>query len=321
MERVDQAATNEQDFGEIFARDYYRADSYAVDRAVSKRSFHLAKAQAGLVPVARFSGYALGVRRTWKHIRQGPSNLYVIWFPLEGSVSVTQDEAHGEVVSNQQMVITCGDRPFHIKALTDQGQSRCSQIHVLVPKHLMRTHLPEIDRLCGKPYAAESGEAIVVRELFSTLIREAQTMDERSAAKLGSAALETLIGYIRSCSGTELDKGPQHAQLERILSFVRQHISTQGLTVDHVAKGCNMSRRYVHYLMKHHNKSFSQFLWECRLEQADQWLSDRTFAHFNIVDIAYMAGFRSASHFSQAYRTRYGVSPKEARKRSEPALN
>ena len=118
--------------------------------------------------------------------------------------------------------------------------------------------------------------------------------------------------YIRD--SLEVDIGEPDPRLSRILTFIRKNVSVAGLTVDDVAKGCNVSRRYVHYLMKSHDQTFSEFLWNCRLEQAHDWLTSAEFANFNIVDIAYMAGFRSASHFSQAYRSRYGQPPKEVRK-------
>lgn len=321
-ERRVRAASSEREFGEIFAKDYYRAESYAVDGSRSggadgraaHRSFRLATAQAGILPVGRFSGYAVGVRRTWTHIRQDLSNFYLVWFPIDGSLSVTQDEAHGEIVSKGQMVITCADRPFHIKALTEEGKSLCSNIHIVVPKHLMCTHLPEIDRLCGRAYDATSGVPIVVRDMFSTLFREADSVTPHAAANLGSAALETLVNHIRRCSGDESRNNPRQAQLKKLLAYISDNISTQGLTAEQVAKACTISPRYLHYLMKLHDMTFSEFLRDCRLRQAHLWLKDATFDHFAIVDIAYMAGFSSGSHFSQCYRAQYGISPREARR-------
>lgn len=103
------------------------------------------------------------------------------------------------------------------------------------------------------------------------------------------------------------------------MRFIDQHFTVQGLTADHVARACHMSVRALHYLLRREQTSFATCLWSTRLRQADAWLMDREFAHFNIVDIAYMAGFRSGAHFSNAYRARFGVTPGEAR--SRPALS
>lgn len=308
------AASSEKEFGEIFAPDYYGAESFAISSDARQPYFRLAKSEASPVPVGRFSGYAVGVRRTWKDIRQGPSNIYIVWFPLEGSISITQDEASGQDIRPGQMAITCGDRPFHIKAMAEEGETHCSNTHLVVPKHLMHTCLPEVDRLCGKPFAADAGEAAIARGVFESLFDESSKIPLHASSKLAHAALQVLADYVRDCSKDRLKRDPRHAQLERLLLFVRQHISQQGLSVEQVAKGCNISRRYVHYLMKMHGMSFGEFLKECRLEQAHHWLTREGFESLNIVDIAYKAGFNNASYFSQAYRARYGVSPSEARR-------
>lgn len=321
MDRVQREARSAEEFGEIFANYYYHADSYCVGPQGGDTRFELATATSGLVPVARFSGYSLGVRRSWKHIRQSPSKLYVIWFPLEGSLSVTQDQANDVVASAGNVVVTFGDRPFHIKAMATDPERRCAQLHVLVPSHVMHSHLPEIDRLCGRVFKADCGGAVVARELFSALFREAGDTDSLTAEKLGMAGLEAIANVLRQQAGGEVQGAEQDARLERILTFIRKNVSVPGLTVEDVARGCNVSRRYIHYLMKHHDKTFSEFLWNCRLEQAHDWLTSAEFANFNIVDIAYMAGFRSASHFSQAYRARYGRPPKEVRKTIAPFVN
>lgn len=314
MGREECEARSAEEFGEIFANYYYRAESYGMAPSGTDTRFELATAQSGVVPVARFSGYSLGVRRNWKHIRQSPSKLYVIWFPLQGRLSVTQDQANNVVAQTGDLVVTCGDRPFHIKAIADDGAKRCAQLHVLVPSHVMHTHLPEVDRLCGRVFRADSGGAVVARELFSALLREVAATDPQSAEKLGAVGLQAIADALRLQAGGEAQPSERDMRLERILTFIRKNVSVVGLTVDDVARGCNVSRRYIHYLMKSHDQTFSEFLWSCRLEQAHAWLTSTEFVNFNIVDIAYMAGFRSASHFSQAYRGKYGCSPKEVRK-------
>ena len=313
---ISESASSEQEFGEIFARDYYEAESYALDLSPKNRSFHLSTASSGAVPVARFTGCPLGVRRTWRHIRNGPSNLYVIWFPLQGSLRVTQDEANGTPVSVQEMVITYGDRPFHIKALNGLAGENCSQLHIIVPKHMMRTFLPEIDRLCAKPFPADQGTARVVRDTFLNLAQEASALSAQVANNLTLTLLETLFSYIRQHAADDLKRGAQHAQCEKILAFIRENMSVQGLLVEHVANGCNMSRRYIHYTLKNHNLTFSHTLRKIRLNQAHEWLTDVSFAHFNVIDIAYMVGFKSASHFSKSYHSQFGIPPKLARAKS-----
>jgi AraC-like DNA-binding protein len=47
-------------------------------------------------------------------------------------------------------------------------------------------------------------------------------------------------------------------------------------------------------------------------------LADPALRHRPITDIAFAAGFNDLSHFSRAYRERYGCAPSDARQIAEP---
>ena len=320
MLRVEEMEKPAEGLGRPFAWDYHDAESYDVSSGPSEARSQLTTVQAGLVHICRFSGYSLGVRRSWEKIRSGGSNFYVIWFPIEGNISITQDQSHDVLVTPGEMVISCEDRPFHIKATAREHELRCIQIHILVPSHLMHDYVPDIDRLCGQPLCAESGVGSVVRDLFIALFREAAEICDENAETLSIVGLQTIAAMARDHAGDVPNRSERQTQFERVLAFIRKNVSTQGLTVDDVARGCHVSRRHVHYLMKEHDQTFSQFLWACRLDQAREWLILPSFGHFNIVDIGYLAGFRSASHFSQAFQKHFGCSPKKMRQSAtEPA--
>ena len=312
---IERQAKSVAEFNSLVAQGYYKAESYIPRGTSGDSSFKLDITQAGAMPICRFRGIDIGVRRNWKHIRGAASGLYVVWFPLEGEVSVTQNDVHDVIARPGSLIITCGDRPFHIKVAADGAAHWASQVHVLVPSHIIRTYLPDVDKLCGRAFGAQAGAAAIGREIFSQLVCEASRTSDHSAERLGLAALEAIADSIKREAGDVLDgvDDNKRARLQRILSYIQRHLATQGLTADQVAGACNVSRRYLHYLMKHNNTTFGEYLWECRLQQANVWLNDPEFRHFNIVDIAYMAGFRSASHFSHAYRNRYGFPPRACR--------
>jgi AraC-like DNA-binding protein len=306
-----QQARSIEEFRSLVDSGFYQSDAYLLGVDATP-DFRIVSTTAGLMPVSRFSGAEVGVRREWRHIRARSSELYVIWFPIRGSVTITQDTAHEAVIAAGEFSITCGDRPFHARANAD-GDETCSQLHILVPSHLIRSHLPNVDRLCGHPFSAGRGPAKIARELFRELVEE-QGVSPSAASQLGLGALEAIADSVRQEATDDLlQVNAKTAHLERVLRYIDQHIAMQGLTADTVAHACKLSRRYLHYLMRHHNTTFGEYLWETRLNQANRWLTDPEFRHFNIGDIAYMCGFRSASHFSNCYRTRFGRTPKDAR--------
>lgn len=59
-------------------------------------------------------------------------------------------------------------------------------------------------------------------------------------------------------------------------------------------------------------KSPMDLLWEYRLDQAAQWLTE---TDAKVSEIAYGVGFKSVPHFSAKFSERFGASPTAYRKR------
>ena len=302
-----------QEFHDIVAEGYYDSDAYLVRGDEDAVEFRLSGLDAGLVTINRFLGAEVGVRREWKHIRARSSDVYVIWFPLSGDLALTQDKVHEGVTDSEHFVITCGDRPFHAKALS-RGPEGCKQLHVTVPSHVARSYVPQIDQLCGKSFGASNGPARAAREIFNLLIEQGDLLPATTVESFARAGIDALaVGLREDISREPIQIDTKEMHLLRVLRYIDQHLSMQGLTAARVAADCKVSRRYLHYLVRYRDTTFSEYLWNTRLRQADEWLSDPEFEHFNIVDIAYMCGFRSASHFSSSYRTRFGYTPSKKR--------
>ena len=108
-----------------------------------------------------------------------------------------------------------------------------------------------------------------------------------------------------------------------MLRFIEVHLSDPQLSTAMVARGCGISPRYLYYLLKADNTTFSKLVWSQRLEKAREWLASKELLEHPIREIAFMAGFKDAAHFSRIFKAAFGTSPKdyrtEARKQAERA--
>lgn len=296
-------------------RNYYASETHFVSPGEGgSDGISLRSVQAGMLDISLYHGPASATFRKWHHIRTQPRETYMLWFPLNGKVTITQDRVHENTIEAGEFFISYSDRPVKAESFSS-GLELFSLLYVTLPSHVMRSHISRIDHLCGHKLSCRSGPPRIGYEIFSQILAEGDSSPPDCLSMLGETALKTLSESIRGDVSKPLSRpGPQNASLKRVMRFIDQHFAVQGLTADHVARGCNMSVRALHYLLRREQTSFATCLWSTRLRQAEAWLTDREFAHFNIVDIAYMAGFRSASHFSNAYRSRFGIAPCEARK-------
>jgi transcriptional regulator GlxA family with amidase domain len=85
------------------------------------------------------------------------------------------------------------------------------------------------------------------------------------------------------------------------------------LSTDEIAQLAGISRRQLERLFKQYLGSLpSRYYLELRLQRARQLLRD---TNYSIVQVGLMCGFSSGSHFSTAFGTLFGNTPREERQR------
>ena len=94
---------------------------------------------------------------------------------------------------------------------------------------------------------------------------------------------------------------------------IEVHLSDPQLSTAMVAKGCGISPRYLSFLLRLRETSFSELVWEQRLAKARAWLSSSDPRDIAISEIAYGVGFKSPAHFSRMFKRVFGLNPREYR--------
>ncbi|CAB3767718.1 helix-turn-helix domain-containing protein [Paraburkholderia humisilvae] len=102
------------------------------------------------------------------------------------------------------------------------------------------------------------------------------------------------------------------ATLFRAKRFIAQNLRSPDLTVSLIASAVCVSDTHLSRLFRAEGESVMRYVWESRLVLAADILKRNDKGRVQISDIAYRCGFSTASHFSRAFRERYGVSPREA---------
>ena len=301
-------------FQEVNSREYYSgeldvlSDGDVVDM----------KLQKGLstpYPVNFFlSRSRLAFRRSWNHIRDNHTDVCIIWFVNRGELSVTQIGKNCRVPSGQ-CVITRSNVPLRIEVHPD-GDSMLEALHIVVPMHVMHAYMADGAGVC-MPFSARTGECLVAQKILSLLFAHGDELSTDMTDLLVSALLKAVGHAVEALAGL----GPRRTTIvdKRIIdieSFITMHLSDPDISSSFVARGCGISPRYLCYLLKAHGTSFSAILWNKRLENAGKWLVEPNMKNHSIGEIAFMAGFKSAAHFSRMFREKTNCSPREFRLRT-----
>ena len=101
--------------------------------------------------------------------------------------------------------------------------------------------------------------------------------------------------------------------LREIRLHIEDELSNPDLTPGNVARAHGISRRHLDKLFETEPHTVSQFIWERRLLHSRRALAEPQLAHLSITEVAYNWGFSSSSHFSRAFKARFGMTPRQAR--------
>ncbi len=101
----------------------------------------------------------------------------------------------------------------------------------------------------------------------------------------------------------------------RIEEHVKSRISDPDLSARSVAECFSISERYVYLILARRGIDLGEAIRSHRLDRAVRLLEDPAQAALTVAAIAHRCGFTDHSHFSRAFRARFGTSPSEWRHR------
>jgi AraC-like DNA-binding protein len=258
----------------------------------------------------------MGYRRSWHHIRNNRVGVRLIWLVRRGVVDSVSSTGPFTINAGEAGIVD-SNAPFRQKILCD-ANSVFESFLMTVPAQLFLTHLPEAEKLTGS-FSLNTASGQVVQRLLELMAAEGEHLSRRVAKPLAESFLEA-IGDCTGCRQTSQPprrRGLVDKRLADIENFISMNLTDPDLRYDKVAAGCGISPRYLCYLLKENNTSFSDLLWKGRLSRARDWLVSPGTRHHQISEIAFMSGFKSAAHFCRMFKSTYGRSPRDYRAAQE----
>jgi AraC family transcriptional activator of tynA and feaB len=257
------------------------------------------------------NGAGISFRRCWHHIHSRKAAVRLLYFIYQGELQVVNSGGSYTVKPGRCALINA-DEPFYTRSpVGDRGSFECAL--AVVPEHLVLSHMPWA-KVLNTSFEVGPGHRQIVTHLLNLLCFEGDNMSRRTAEPLAEAFLHSISDSI----GDQIaSTAPSNSLVDKrfadIRACIQKYVTCADLTCDRVAAYCGISPRYLCYVLKANNTSFSELLWSQRLPKAREWLVADSFQRYPIHKIASMAGFKSAAHFSRMFKATYSISPKEYR--------
>lgn len=256
----------------------------------------------GELRFASFRSTAHRIVRRPAHIGRSDHAHYLISLQRSG-VGLMQQA--GEVCELQagDIGIVDGERPFNVTF--PQNVDRAIAI---IPSAMLQSRAPWLRE---RPIGRMKRDPDLHPMLRLTIERLAGP-DRRSAAE-AELLSDNLCNLVALLTERENCEGPTSlarvSELDRMVAFVRRHLSDPQLSPQVLAGHMRMSVRTVHKRFEAAQTSFGRTLLELRLDAARRALSDERCFGLTVTQIAYGAGFNDLSYFTKAFRSKFGAPP------------
>lgn len=258
----------------------------------------------GALRFAAFTATAHDIVRTRRHAEEAGEDTYLISLQCRGASQMTQGELAFQLDPGE-IAIMDGTRPFTV-AFPD----RVSRILAVVPRTMLDSRAPWMRCTSLRKLTASSAYFDLARRHLLQLA-DAHALSEGEAMLL----TDNLCNLLALATAPEQDpqSPPRGLQMQAILAYCRSRLADPELSPQDVADHFGISVRTLHSRFEGMQVSFGRWVLESRLEACRRALCDPAQDRIQISQIAYRWGFNDLSHFSKAFRARFGVTPREMR--------
>lgn len=252
------------------------------------------------------------VERSERIASSTPQQKYMLHFQMSG-VGVMRQGGREAVLRPGELAFYDSDKPYSL-SLDDQFRNTIlvfpQRMLALLPataSQLTAVRLPGTDGVAGMVASLLGGLA----ENMGRLPRHSSVRFAHSVVDLVAEALQGELGLSSEHSvATDRDRS-----LQQILAYIEDHLADPDLGPEQLAAANFISVRTLHSLFNRAGTSVAAWIRTRRLERCHEDLANPRLEQLPVGTVMTRYGFVSTAHFSRLFRSTYGESPTEFRKR------
>lgn len=262
-----------------------------------------------------FDDQGIGGRKVLRDradIEADPVDDFLLAIPRSARISLAQ----------QGRVLNCGPGeallfstalPFSSAIAAMRPGGRYTQLLARVSGSLLRGRLPQVDILGHHLFEVRTGAGKVLQSLLEIGLAEGNAFSAMQSHHFGEMLIDALANALRDVAAIgDAKKSPRERLRDAALAYIERHLAGP-IDVADVAAHCGVSTRYLHAAFADEGLRIGAYVRARRLERARAALRNPAWRGRSVTEIALCSGYADAAHFSRAYKTRYGVTPREDR--------
>ncbi len=302
VERTSTLQVAAADRAEFWA-GHVRSIHCALDHRFRTRADFLgttARQHDGRYQLVEFTSDGVAYVRTARQVARDPDEDLRLLVPLTGTLAVHDDDA-GLGLGRGTAGLLSTTAPFRLA-----HDAPVRALILTMPRPAVPRFRPGIDSRLD----LNAGVGRALAGLLTTAARERDRLGAIEFGTLCDQAVE-LLGLIRGVDAG----GDTLAAVERAFrEHVAAHSDDPTLTGMSAAHALGWSLRQVQTALQRAQTTPRDVIAEERLRRAHRRLLDPAQRHRRVAEIAFQSGFSSTGTFTEAFRRRYGITPRDLRR-------
>ena len=278
--------------------------------APAEPNFH-GSMHSNLTDVMRLTHVAAApqsVQRLHRDARESYEDCYFAVLMLSGKQRMQQDNRQVEIQAGD-FAIYDGARPHRL-----DFDQEWSELVLSIPRPTLNRLVPGMNNLTSRKLASDSSSGEVLRNFLQSVATNLPRLSEKELASLSFNALN-MIGSTLTLNHplNESAMGAREVALLRAKMLIDANLGDPCLDTNRIARRLGLSARYLNRLFNSEQTSLMRYVWNLRLDRCRDELMRLGPGHHRVLDIALRWGFSDMSHFSRAFKLRFGISPRDCR--------
>ena len=257
--------------------------------------------------LSQVTATAQRVQRTPSLIASTAEDYFLVSIQTKGVGHIVQDERVA-VLQPGDFALYDSTRPYELLFSGD-----FQQYVLMLPGPTLRSQLCATHELTARGVHGASGAGHLMIQMIRTLAADIAVLEPAAAAAVAQSVEHIVVAGLSSLAGQETPEPSAAARRAEVKAAAMARLRDPGLTVAALAAQLHTSVSTLHRAFAGEPASIAEWIWARRLDAVRADLCDPALRHRTISDLAFAWGFSDASHFSRAFRARFGATARQVR--------
>ncbi|MBW0093286.1 helix-turn-helix domain-containing protein [Pseudonocardia sp. KRD-184] len=256
--------------------------------------------------LSRVTASAQHVHRTPSLIARAAEDRFLVSIQTSGVGRISQD-GRTAVLHAGDFALYDSTRPYRL-----DFDGPFQQYVLMLPGPTLRSQLRDATDLTARSVRGSRGAGHLMIEMIRTLAADIAVLEPAAAAAVAQSVGHIVVAGLSSLGG-EAPEPSLEARREQVRAVARARLRDPDLSVAMIAGQLHASVSTLHRAFAGEPCSIAEWIRAQRLDAVRADLCDPGLRHRTIGDLALSWGFVDASHFSRAFRARFGSTAREVR--------